>query len=547
MEVKMEEPDSSFDHQSITEEWEDDESALSAADARIDSPGDSPVLRSIMSSKRKCLTLDDKVEIIRAIENGEKKSDLGKRYGLASSTVSTIWSNKVKILEVQKKGGKKRVRKPRDEEVEQLVLKWYLDQQRENPIPPTGPMIKTQAEAIAERLGITGYKASEGWLYRFKQRNDLSGQVNEESVEVSKKVEVSKNVKEDWLDDAWPKMNEKYIPEDVFHADETGLFYKLTPDRVLEFQDQKCCKGELADERLTIMIAANMSGSEKRLLVVGNQESPRGLKNVKMLPVTYRASQNAWLTGELFEEELRKWDAELQDRKILLLVLNSPAHPPVKYLRNIKLVFLLANVKPMPSIVKCLKGFYRKRLLIRITGDVKTKVTLLDAVLMLSKAWSEVSLYTIHHYFALAGLCFFNHRTAKPPIEDDDENSSLADWLESHGVPIKYSPEQLASFVSADDKLATAGAVTDDITVVQEKSTSLDSDGKEEELDPSSVTNEEALKAARLLSRWLLAHENDVEMLQSVFRIEDKVESRYWAERRKENPCENSNGDQERC
>lgn len=57
-----------------------------------------------MASKRKSLCIDEKVLLIRAIETGEKISDVGKRIGFSRSTVSTIWKNKEKILQAEGEG-----------------------------------------------------------------------------------------------------------------------------------------------------------------------------------------------------------------------------------------------------------------------------------------------------------------------------------------------------------------------------------------------------------------------------------------------------------
>lgn len=41
-------------------------------------------------------------------------------------------------------------------------------------MPITGPIIKAKAEIIAEKLGISEFKASDGWLEKFKQRHNIS-------------------------------------------------------------------------------------------------------------------------------------------------------------------------------------------------------------------------------------------------------------------------------------------------------------------------------------------------------------------------------------
>lgn len=42
--------------------------------------------------------LNEKVKVMTAIENGEKKADVCREFDLKNSTVQTIWSNREKIL-----------------------------------------------------------------------------------------------------------------------------------------------------------------------------------------------------------------------------------------------------------------------------------------------------------------------------------------------------------------------------------------------------------------------------------------------------------------
>ena len=49
------------------------------------------------------------------------------------------------------------------------------------------------------------------------------------------------------------------------------------------------------------------------------------------------------MATQLFEEEVRKWDAELKGKKILLLVDNCSVHPQIHNLQNIELAFFTVN------------------------------------------------------------------------------------------------------------------------------------------------------------------------------------------------------------
>lgn len=57
-----------------------------------------------MASKRKAISVDEKVCVIRAIEKGEKKSDVGRRFELSQSTVANIWKNQKTILHAALEG-----------------------------------------------------------------------------------------------------------------------------------------------------------------------------------------------------------------------------------------------------------------------------------------------------------------------------------------------------------------------------------------------------------------------------------------------------------
>ncbi|XP_047518256.1 uncharacterized protein LOC125058261 isoform X3 [Pieris napi] len=57
--------------------------------------------------------------------------------------------------------------------LDQVMLSWYHEQSQKN-IPISGPLIKLKAESLAEELGLTSFKASEGWLGKFKQRHHIN-------------------------------------------------------------------------------------------------------------------------------------------------------------------------------------------------------------------------------------------------------------------------------------------------------------------------------------------------------------------------------------
>lgn len=60
-----------------------------------------------------------------------------------------------------------------------------------------------------------------------------------------------------------PQFIKGYKLCDIFNADETGLFYKLMPEKTLQLKGEKCSVGKRSKDRLTLFVASNMDGSEK--------------------------------------------------------------------------------------------------------------------------------------------------------------------------------------------------------------------------------------------------------------------------------------------
>lgn len=73
-----------------------------------------------------------------------------------------------------------------------------------------------------------------------------------------------------------PELKTWYSAKDIFNADETGLFYKLMPNRTLKLKSEKYIGEKLSKERITVLVAANMTGSVKRrkLLVIVKLKTP---------------------------------------------------------------------------------------------------------------------------------------------------------------------------------------------------------------------------------------------------------------------------------
>lgn len=113
---------------------------------------------------------------------------------------------------------------------------------------------------------------------------------------------------------------------------------------------------------------------KEKFLWLKSQLSQECFKNVKHLPATYKTNKKTWMAYDIFEEHIRSWDKDLRNnnRKILLLVDNYPAHSELKNLTNITLVFLLPNMTSIlqpidQGVIKNLKFHYRKSPIMHMT------------------------------------------------------------------------------------------------------------------------------------------------------------------------------------
>ncbi|KAH6920480.1 hypothetical protein HPB50_028532 [Hyalomma asiaticum] len=130
--------------------------------------------------RRKQFSLQEKVDLLREIDSGKKQIDLCRKRGIAPSTVATIWKDREKILKLHQKSQlaptRKRLRLGNFQDVDQAVLTWFKDARLQN-IPVSGPMLQEKAREFADALEVTGFDASAGWLFRFRQRNGITWQV----------------------------------------------------------------------------------------------------------------------------------------------------------------------------------------------------------------------------------------------------------------------------------------------------------------------------------------------------------------------------------
>ena len=296
-----------------------------------------------------------------------------------------------------------------------------------------------------------------------------------------------------WNETTLPILLSNYKLENVFNADEFGLFYQCLPTKTYNLSR----KNDSTDRH----------GSCKRnwgklpMFVVGKSKTPRCFKNIKQLPCRYRSQKKSWLNGDLFGEWIKKLDSSFrgQDRKVVLMINNCPAYPEIKNLPNINLIFLPPNMtsvlQPMDQgVIRSLKAHYRRRIVCLCIKSLDEdnplpKITILRTIKNLVSSWNAVSeKETIVNCFEKANISHANQQTAV--IDADDPFKSLEEELDNL-LNLDQNPVEdtlsAESFVELDSEVVTSASCMSDADILAKV---IRSDSIEDEDDDDDNDND---------------------------------------------------------
>ncbi|GBM59133.1 Tigger transposable element-derived protein 4 [Araneus ventricosus] len=243
------------------------------------------------------------------------------------------WNNKSALLLKKEKKKKGEFHIKSSETFEATSVEFEIDEELYEVFDTT-----TDVEISPEEMPTFIYISGNAWLERFKDGHCLSFKTI-----CGKEAAVEGEAIEDWKNSVLKDILFRFDASNVFNLDETGLFYRLLPDKTLSFKVEKCTSGEASKQRPTLLLGANMSGNEK--LVIGKSKKSRCFKNVKSLSVEYVVNSNAWMTTTIWERHIRKLDSQFsrQKRNAAIIVDKCTAHNQLENLKAIEIVFLLRN------------------------------------------------------------------------------------------------------------------------------------------------------------------------------------------------------------
>ena len=179
------------------------------------------------------LTIKRKLEIIDKVESlppGKKKTDIAAECDIAPSTLSTILKNKDKLQAKHAIGSntKKRHRDPMHLEVDAALFQWFTAARLQS-IPISGELLKAKVEELSRELvpstSSEPWTCSSGWLSRWKVRHIKFRSICGENAAVDHEV------CDDWKQTKLLPVLRRFDPSNIFNADETGLYWRLLPDK----------------------------------------------------------------------------------------------------------------------------------------------------------------------------------------------------------------------------------------------------------------------------------------------------------------------------
>ncbi|GFU69352.1 tigger transposable element-derived protein 1 [Trichonephila clavipes] len=241
--------------------------------------------------------------IIHRVGKGEGSTAIGKHFNLGESTVRAIKKNEAAIRKSVISGTKlstKFASYTRDvllERTERAIAIW-IEEQVQRRIPVSGYLI--QEKALNETITGESAAADEGAAKIFPE-------------ELAKIIE-----------------DGDYSADQVFNADETGLYWKKLPNRTYIAKDENTASGHKASkDRVTLLLCSNASGYRMlKPLLINKPLRPRALKE--------------WFNNRFVPEVEAYMKEKSLDFKVLLIVDNAASHPELEH-PNVQLVFLPPN------------------------------------------------------------------------------------------------------------------------------------------------------------------------------------------------------------
>lgn len=503
--------------------------------------------------KRNTLSLKTKIKILEEMKSGKTRSEITKKFNIASSTLSKILKKSEEINQksyICRNLEQKRARKSKYETLNKSMSMWF-NQMMETNARVTGPVIFEKAQQFAIKLGIPDFKPSPGWLQRWKKNENIHFRKHH-----GEAASADSQSAEEFKQNVLPLLLQKYALEDIYNADETGLFYKALPTGSYVAGSQASSGFKTPKERITLLFITNCIGTNKYVYAIGKYKNPRCFRG-KIIPIPYKFNKKAWMTSTIWREIIKELDDKftIKNKKILLLIDNASCHKLDFEPKSIEIVFMppctTSLIQPLDQgmlylpilvhtkyfflflyvtgIIQSFKSHYRKCLvreqILAAEGGIMAKflksISILRALYIIKRTWWLVTPQTIQNCFKKAGI----HDGIHVADSLDDINSSdvqvycETDGFASDDVCETVDYETFFKNIVDLEKENCFGAANEDDIINEIQEDEIEENSADSAMQPS---REEALHALFILKQYLNDNDNIINIEQILFNERDK-------------------------
>lgn len=363
------------------------------------------------------MNIGDRVTLLNRLEKGEKASNLAREYNITPGAISKLKKAKEHIqrqysIILENRGSTSKIKfTVEDNHLERSLYEWFIEK-RNMGDTITGSMLQKKAVELNAKLnGSSTFKASTGFVARFKKRHNIKHLAHQRD-----KPTVGKKANK-FFQKIAKYITEAEIPLDrVYNADKTGLFWRMLPSRIPTIDEGQFSERKIYKDKVTLMMCTNATGSHKLpLLVVGKHDQPDCFNNIHALPVFYKGQKAASMDSELilqwyqdiFLREIEQYH-ESDSKQCLLLLDNAPCQVSIEQFNSIskqcQVIFLPPNMKSLVQpvnqgiIAKC-KQIYKSNLLRLILAEnnfedvqkLLQSFDLLRCCYLISNAWDAIT------------------------------------------------------------------------------------------------------------------------------------------------------------
>ncbi|XP_055910863.1 jerky protein homolog-like [Eupeodes corollae] len=445
--------------------------------------------------------------------------------------------------------------------MERMLYKWY---KRQKNLPVGGEMLKEKAKLLHEKLEEEGgFNGSSGWLDGFKSRFGvrllkICGEKlsSDHSAVAPFKNNFAKTIHELQLSQ-----------NQIYNADESGLFWKLLPEKTYVAREEKTSPGRKVEKaRITFLACTNATGLHKiKPMIIGKSKKPRCFKNFD-IPVDYRSSKNAWMTTDIFKDWFHNlFVPQVQDFlrkeglpiKAVLLLDNAPCHPSEALLKtddgSIFTMYMPPNVTPLiqpmdQNAIRVTKLYYRKSLLRLAVGkkDVLNflkSLTIKDAVSLFAIAWSQLKPDVIEKCWRniLPQICMYDIETQSSDEEEDTPLNLLRDKFRQQQLEEINELQNLLQIIIPEatptvTDINTWNAIDDTVELNESELELITSD--EDEIDePENQTKITASEAIQIFDKgieWAEENTSDYSDILVLKKMRERAVLKVLANKKKQ-------------